>query len=76
MDVNFLEIKTMSNHSQPLCFLIFSPLREFGERQCEGGSSGRQHGACAGFVLGRPEFKSSATLVNSWNWLPPASWGF
>ena len=30
----------------------------------------------AGFVLGRPEFKSSATLVNSQLVQPPASWGF
>ena len=30
----------------------------------------------AGFVLGRPEFKSSATLVNSQLVQPPASCGF
>ena len=31
----------------------------------------------AGLVLGRPEFKSSATLVKLIaNLLPPASWGF
>ena len=31
--------------------------------------------ATAGLVLGRLEFKSSATLVIA-SWLPPASWGF
>ena len=30
----------------------------------------------AGFVLGRPEFKSSAMPVNSPNWLSPAGLGF
>ena len=30
----------------------------------------------AGFVLNCPEFKSSATLVNSQLVQPPASWGF